>query len=484
MKITVTPSDNIFAELGNNTYDYKDLLSELIDNSIAARVQHGQLEVKITVLVDEEMRPNKFTIADNASGIPVDKIGLAITPAGLQTNGSLNEHGLGMKQAVAAIGKLESLITKTQGQQLGICIKEFRFGDIEADEVTLDRAHGTIISVTNVKPIVTTHPTSITRTIIPYLGARYRRFLKPEKPDLNLHIELVSEINGNVLYNWDVKEVKPTYFHPSTRENRPVFHRYPLEGHGWKAELTFGYAPKEQAEYDELGVDAPNKFHPYRVSIATQGFDVILHDRVILFHQLSELFIVSQKHNDYNSIRGEIVLLYGFHTAITKNSVIHDDHFRECISRIKEILSGEKPGPNGKQEKYLQHKSYPDEIPEALLRDRLIEWLINNPLQPKTQVQKEYAVAGVDGYIDILADNEAWELKRNQASALDVYQLFMYMDIGDLKKGYLLAESFSPGAKVAAKFIQDKHSRTIALTTLNQLPICQHPNAQEREDYY
>ncbi len=120
MKINVTPSDNIFSELGNNTYDYKDLLSELIDNSISARIQYENLYVKITVHVDAEMRPKKFVIKDNASGIPIEKLGLAITPAGIQTNGSLNEHGLGMKQAVAALGKLESLITKTQDRERDI----------------------------------------------------------------------------------------------------------------------------------------------------------------------------------------------------------------------------------------------------------------------------------------------------------------------------------------------------------------------------
>jgi len=484
MKITVTPSNNIFSELGNNTYDYKDLLSELIDNSIAARNPHELLQVIITAHVDAEMRPKKFVIQDNASGIPVDKLGLAITPAGLQTNGSLNEHGLGMKQAVAALGKLESLVTKTQDRDLAICVNEFRFGDIEATEIQFDKPHGTTITVTDAKPIVVAHTTSITRTIIPYLGARYRRFLRPEKPELDLTLDLVNIDNGKTLYHWAVKEVKPIYFHPNTRENRPVIQRHTLEGHGWKAELTMGYAPKDHTEYEEMGIDIPNKFHPYRVSISTQGLDVILHDRIILFHQLAELEIVGQRHNDYNPVRGEIVLLHGFHTAITKNSIIHDDHFRACVSQIREILTGERPGPGGRQENYLQRKSYPDEIPEKLLRDRLIEWLRNNPIQPRSEVQVEYAVAGIEGFIDILADGEAWELKRDQASALDAYQLFMYMDIADIKKGYLLAKSFSPGAHVAAKFIQDKHGLNILLTTLDQFPICQHPNAQEREDYY
>ena len=127
MKITVEPSNNIFAELGNNTYDFKDLLSELVDNSLAARLSGEVLHVRISILVDKEQSPKRFIIEDDASGIPVDRIGLAISPAGMQTVGSLNEHGLGMKQAVASLGKLESFITKTADREKAIAVTEFRF---------------------------------------------------------------------------------------------------------------------------------------------------------------------------------------------------------------------------------------------------------------------------------------------------------------------------------------------------------------------
>lgn len=100
MRITVPPSDNIFSELGHNTYDYKDLLSELIDNCIAARIQGEMLHVKMVIEVDQNLTPLKFAISDDASGILEDKLGAAISPAALQTSGSLNEHGLGMKQGL------------------------------------------------------------------------------------------------------------------------------------------------------------------------------------------------------------------------------------------------------------------------------------------------------------------------------------------------------------------------------------------------
>ena len=484
MKITVTPSDKIFSELGHNTYDFKDLLSELIDNSIAARVPGERVNVRVDIYVDVEMKPKRFVISDDARGIPFDRLGEAITPAGVQSQGSLNEHGLGMKQAVAALGKLEYLMTKTADRELAVEVKEFRFGEIEAEEKTFDKPRGTTISVTDLKPIVNTSPMNYTRSIVPYLGARYRRFLRPEAPILDLEISIRNVGTADIQNRWPVKELKPTYFHPSTRENRPIFSKHALEGDGWSAELTFGYAPKDSSEFEELGVDVPNKFHPYRVSLATQGLDVILHDRVILFHQLSELEIVNQRHSDYNATRGELVLLSGFSTAITKNSVILDNHFRECILQVKDILTGDKAGPNGRKENYVQHKSYPEEIPESLLRDRLTEWLSSNPMQRKQHVAKEYAVAGIEGFVDILADDEAWELKKDQANALDVYQLFMYLDIGNINKGYLVAKTFTPGAEIAAKAVKEKHQKDVILAPRNQFPINHQPTTQEREDYY
>jgi hypothetical protein len=36
-------------------------------------------------------------------------------------------------------------------------------------------------------------------------------------------------------------------------------------------------------------------------------------------------------------------------------------------------------------------------------------WLANNPLHKRKKVNKEYVVQGIEGFIDILADEEAWK---------------------------------------------------------------------------
>lgn len=481
--VKVDPSDNIFAELGKNTYDYKDLLSELIDNSLAARGNVKPVRVVIDVYTDSNGRPVEFVVRDNAQGIPSDKLGAAITPAGIRSTNSLNEHGLGMKQAVSALGDLKYLATKTRDESKARLVLKFQFGEVPVYESELDGESGTEIAITNLSPIVIANPTSISRSLSKYLGARYRRFLRPDNKLLDLTINIKKQFSEQITNYWEIKEVKPNYFHPNTRTNRPVILKYSISGEGWKAELTFGYAPQE-SEYPEMGIDSPTKFDPYYVSLNRQGLDIILHDRVILFHQLSELGFVPVRHSDYNSVRGEIDLIEGFSTAITKNSIIYDNNFRDCIEEIASILKGDKTGPDGQKKSYLTLRSYPDQIPEKLLRDRLAAWLQSNPLHQRSDVKTEFVVQGIEGYIDILADNETWELKTDQADARDVYQLFMYMDVGNFDKGFLVAKSFTTGAQTAADHVKAKHGKEIKLSTIEQFPIGHQPTTAEREDYY
>lgn len=479
-KIVVEPSNNIFQELGNNTYDFKDLISELIDNAIAAKRPDIRLKVSIEFWVDSKNNCHMIVVKDNALGIPQERLGMAISPAAIQSPNSLNEHGLGMKQAIAALGNLRYLATKTSVEPKARVIREFKYGELDYYLCNFDDVSGTEICIDHVKPIVNVNPQSITMLLVPYLSARYRRFLRPDNRQAEINIFSRSRASGDVQYSWEIREIKPIYFHPSTRGNKPVIENRRISGSGWKAELTFGYAPAE-SELKELGFEPLPQYYPYYVSMAKQGLDIILYDRVVLFHQLSEIDIVNVRHNDYNLVRGEINLLEGFTTAITKNSIILDDHFIECLDKVRDILVG-KGGDT--ERSYLRLKRYPTEIPEKLLRDRLATWLKNNPVNRKSDVKTEYTIEGLAGAIDILADGEAWEIKRDQAGGLDVYQLFAYMDMGNIDKGYLLAGSHTTGAQAARDFIVSKHKKEIILAERKDFPINHPPNDEERKLYY
>ena len=478
--VEVKPSNNIFAELGNNTYDYKDLLSELIDNSIAARMDKQFLTIRVSLgLSDTNPHLNWLMISDDASGIPPDRLGLAITPAGIQSSDSLNEHGLGMKQAVAGLGELRYLATRVPGEEYARVIDGFRFGSIYPKLLETPWPHGTEVAIHKLKAIVRPNTISYTRDIMPYLGARYRRFLTPSNPKVQIIIQMLdiddTDVDGNgaVIHKWTVNEIKPVYFHPKTRKNAPVVNHRSFKGPGWEADLVFGYSP-EDYEWDELGLEKPSKFHPYAISLLRQGLDVILNDRVIMFHQLPELGLVNTRHNNYNNIRGEIILKSGFTTAITKNSIIATEHWSQCLYEINEFL---------KESNYIRSKTYPGELPEAALRDRLADWLKTNPLVRRADVKKEYSVEGLGGKIDILADGEAWEIKRDDAYGLDLYQLFAYLDMTDFKKGYLLAKGFKDSAYAARDHINQKHDVEIVLTELAEFPIVHPLSEQEIAQY-
>ncbi len=473
--IKIPPSNNIWSALGNNTYDFVDLISELVDNAVAAKVPGALLNVKIQVGASDDRQKTYFVIGDDASGIPREKLGEAISPASIQTRGTLNEHGLGMKQAIASLGELVYLATKTENDAEAAIVEKFQWEDIQPKLAAVDWAHGTEIKVGKLKSVVPLNQEHFTRDVVDYLGARYRRFLLPDNRQMKLVLELVDsdEADRPTIYSKEIESVKPLYFSPKTRDNKPVIEKLPFQGKGWEAQLTFGYAPTDK-EYLDLGLVRPTKFHPYRVSLKKQGLDVILHDRILMFHALASIGLVESSHNDYNFIRGEIDLLRGFSTAITKNSILVDRHFQECVEQIKDFLV---------EKNLLERKTYLEDLPEALLRDRLKVWLLSNPIGPKKDVKTEYAVQGLSGSIDVLADGEAWELKKDQADGLDVYQLFAYLDMGNLVSGVLVARDFSTGCESAAQHITETHGKKIRLEKLEKFPICTPMTDAEREAY-
>lgn len=465
--VKVEPANELFSELGNNTYDFLDLVSEFVDNSIAA-MDGVPLQVEIEIGISEENRDQSYLlIRDNAAGIPVEKLGTALSPGAMAGGNTLNEHGLGMKQAIAALGQLKYIATKTVEDNEAVIIDELRFGDILPKSIHVEWVSGTEICVDRLKPIVPRASQRYTKTVSHYLGARYRRYLKSANPQLDLRIALLDlddldDAGHPAAINiWKIDEVKPDYFHPHKRRNEPVLSKHQFDGEGWQAELTLGYAPTNE-EYEHMGLEPPKSYEPYKVGIGKQGLDIIRNNRVIRFHQLSEIDLVPSRHNRYNHIRGEIDLKKGFTTAITKNFIVQDIHFQELIFQLNAFFD---------ENRYLENKTYPDEIPEVILRDRLAKHFKNRAIDPKHNVNTEVAVQGLGGFIDILADGEAWELKINPADGLDVYQLFAYLDMGDFPRGYLVASAWKSGAHAAVNFIKDNHNKEIVLVPRSDLPI-------------
>ncbi|WP_167768526.1 ATP-binding protein [Haloarcula amylovorans] len=476
--LEVPASDRVFDVLGNNDYNDVDLISELIDNAVAARVNDQEIHIQIEIgLSNENPDESYFSIRDDASGIAHSSLPNAISPAGTtsESDHPLNEHGLGMKQAISAAGELAYLKTKHTDEDSATVIEEFSYGEIPHETEDVDWDHGTEIRIRDLNEILQESAQVYDCRIKSYLGARYRRLIG--KPEDNLKIEIKHKnLDKGETRKINPDDVRPIYFHPSTRVNDPVVHKEIFEGtegDGWKVKLTFGYAPEDDAEYESLGINPPKNYEPYYRGLSNQGLDLIQHDRVIQFHQLEEINIVNTTHPQYNRIRGEIDLIDGFSTAITKNRIIGGTEFEAMLNKIRDFLHSND---------YLEEESIPGQIPEPCLRDRLSNLLEKPPYSCK-DVETEYVVGGLEGFIDILSDGEAWELKVNQASGLDVYQLFAYMDMGNIDKGHLVADGITTGASEAIKHIEDNHGKTIESVDRFDLAINQSMTDKELAKY-
>lgn len=485
-RIFVKPSSRLFAELGNTPYEIEDLVCELIDNSLAASVSEIT-NIYIDLGFDRKNRPIYFTIRDDASGIEFNELPLVVSPgAKSSSTNPLNEHGLGLKQAVAAMGTLEYLTTRSIKEDLTSTITKLDYGEIPVIRDNKLSTHGTEIKVSITENSKMRNKTEkfYKDRFIEFIGATYRRFLRPGSRKAFIKVNYY-DYNNHLKTTVDVVAVSPTYYSNGT--DNPLIFNFPITGEGYEARLTFGFSPRTDYERQELGIDEITGI--YSNTLEHQGLDLIMNGKVLVFHQLSELKLVKSRHNQYNYVRGEIELIHGFKTFVTKNGVVNDSVFAQCIEQIRKILNGESEGPEGLID-YLGKASVLDIIPEACLRDRLKSVIDQYPdsIYPSKENQTEHVVEYIEGKIDIYSlmndgSIRIWELKNEDAVAKDVYQLYMYMDVEGASQGYLVAKSFSKGAEFAANFIKENHQKNVDLVSIGSFPITNPMTPAEKEKY-
>lgn len=107
--IDISPHRSIMTKIAQTGYSIQEALSELIDNSIDARVE-GQ---KLTVSID--ITPDMVVISDNACGMTEEQAAKAIRLGFSEKHGQLGEFGLGLKTSTSFLGKSFTLITSPKG---------------------------------------------------------------------------------------------------------------------------------------------------------------------------------------------------------------------------------------------------------------------------------------------------------------------------------------------------------------------------------
>jgi hypothetical protein len=468
--IDVSCQSGIIEELANNNCPFLSLLCELIDN-VAAELEHCQtarVHIKIggpwTTIASNnskvlDLQQAYMEVSDNATGIKSDRLAHCLSLAAKpESSGTLHEHGLGMKTAIMSLGKLDYLITKTKDEDFASRIDELTIGKIlrRKDTDTFKKGEsGTIIRLKNLKPKVYKEKRLYLRNVIDHLGARYARLLTKNQMTgrkLDIQFDLLDE-NDNVRDSWTIQPCFPFY-----ENNGRNILKEEFGGNNWGAQLEFGFTPSE-SEYIQNGLEVPANSHPYKRNCRV--IDVVHHDRVLCRLGADDLYPGS--HYMFAPFVGVLTLRYGFRTSMTKDGVLRDENWNELLEKVVDVTKGLVEEYVRRYERLTQdEKDYRDQL-----------YQIQTKGEDK-EVLKEFAVEGTDGNIDLLVNDEVWELKAEQAQGIDVYQVLYYIDTCDKAKktsGRLIAPSFSDGCKWTAQHLKKTRKVDVKLKTFEDVGL-------------
>lgn len=106
---------------------------------------------------------------------------------------------------------------------------------------------------------------------------------------------------------------------------------------------------------------------------------------------------------------------------------------------------------------------------EKAIEDKMMETFKREAKRRKYDPpQSQYVIDGTDLQIDILYEEEPYELKAEKAVGQDVAQLLLYMILRKRKHGYLVANEWVPTLETVVKMIEENIGYKIDLMRPNE----------------
>jgi hypothetical protein len=443
----------LYEGLSRQSLDFPQAIAELVDNAISAA---GQRYFMVEILVRKDGESLEITVADDGSGISRADLQERVLKLGGRGSalGGLNEHGFGLKNSLCLLtgNKRPFMIVtcdREARQQGGQWVVEGPFqpnmvGQLSTHERWAnDLSHcrgetGTrVIATTTFDYFRTTYQRA--RTLEPlvlrlgeHLGVFYRHWL-------------TRDIRNQIWIRWrdgsdpwqDV--LVPGIALPISRDHESFGIEVQVGGVRANATYTVGSLDEERIRGSGDSPIYPLAIY-YQHNERTQGIDVVVRNKVVLAHQLEQLWPGQIRRRERNYFIGELVLEGSeFRTVNNKSDLDPHNPFwiavKQQVNERAELLPPE-----------YQYAREEAEI-KAALKD-LLEHVI-----PNSRAQINYPVwAGTGVKADIVHEDQdghwldVYEVKDESASPQDVYQLIMYWDglVSDGKvprQGRLVAES-------------------------------------------
>jgi len=435
--------------LGRQEMDFHQVVGELIDNSISAAGKDSEgdlLPFKIEVTLEKVGNKIRVKVADEGIGMTVDEITEHIFSLGGKgrSEGPLNEHGFGLKNAlcVLTIGNKLPWIIQTRDDEavrngLVYVVKgpfsskmKLELGDIESwneglahvarDRGTRVYAETTFEFFNTLYHRARTFETLVER-FIEHLGVMYRGFLKNPHNKLWLRWRNLGDDENNPNYDvdWEEFRIKPIEIPYDAGGSQTT--EIEISGPEGKAKAIYirGNLDVEKVKDATQGRPYPLKIY-YQGNIPTQGIDIVVRGRVLKTGQLPEIWSDIPRHNNFNRFVGELIL--------------NDPKFRTVNNKIS--LDPHNPYWIELLEKLDNEEFKPQRITGAKIERDLAKRLkiMLEGHYTGSNVQRDRPIWGGAGVkVDIyheLKNGEIhiYELKAGTAAPIDAYQLLMYWD--------------------------------------------------------
>lgn len=436
-KVTLIADEGIFRGLAKQNMLFHQCIGELVDNAIAARHVSKKFSIRIALVSspDTEGFVDVY-VADNGLGMSEDLLADALQLGkSATTDNRLNEHGFGMKNALANLsGGYEpwKIWTRPSGSDQVFTVEgpfrsemyirdgepfpveEFLPGDIST--LVFARVRLPYVQSVQGRGAPAKDLNKLRSWLIEHLGVAYRGYLEQD-PDNDYEFDGYLRVSvGN-----DVVQVNPI---PVPMGNlKTEYFNIELAGQVYNLEYKFGTL--DTTRRDKL-VKGERALYYYQGNIPTQGIDIRLGKRTIATMQFDNIWKSDDgehrlsRHNRFNDFVGEVLipeLPRGVLSTVNNKTDFNldDPDWQKIFDRLNQF----RPYENIRQRS------------EAHLQKRWVEMI--RATNPDDDVSTQTHVWPPGAQIDVFRESATgditiYELKTGTASPLDLYQLKMYWD--------------------------------------------------------
>lgn len=490
-QLTNKPDDiHFWRGIGGEFDNLKQIINEFVDNSISNFVAHKSDVVKNVAITFEQIKHNQYrvTIADSGHGISDLNAAFSIGTQDIKDS-TLNEHGFGMKHALAAANPAND-----GWKVLSRNAKDEEFADVKSPY----QYEGQIVTY---RP-VSEWPGPFERgTIVEFDANQHlidtlHKGLRGNFQTLQTNIDILVEDlgytyanfiqDGIVMMTVAYKTLDMGSFETNTVSVvKPDVEETILPGIG-KTQLDLGNG-EVTLEYEFSSVRESDYKKYYKANMSTMGVEIRINGRVLADNLFKEIWGL-EKHNMYNYLLIQLNLVSDDPsrlptTSTSKTSLRNDD---PKLEKLYDWVKKQLPKPTGSASR-AGH--------ETELFDRLAEQLKASytTVDEAAIVDRErYAFRDLDEkvridlYTSLNNRTSIYEGKKDITTPKDVYQLMMYWDglkydQTSIDKGYLVAAEHPESVKQLINqknSLRDRDEKPIydfTLKTWNELGI-QYPN--------